>query len=471
MRRASLITLLAFASPLLCSCSEGGASGSVTPAVVEVLGTPSDILVALPDGRLVVQVDASLAIVDPRDPAAEPMVVGPASDIGEVFAAAPDGEAVLVLAEGGSFVLRGASWVPSPFSSELADPVRGAVRLDTATGAGLGELWVLTSSSLYRVSDGIAEPFLVEGDLTSAQLAAVRRPEGPALWVLLADRLLEVWRDRAGVLRSASIGLEVLPTAIAGDASGQGWMIIDGTLHSFGTDRRLLDGGASVERLVSDALSSEVWAVGEKVWVGGPDGLFEAEGLTLDPAGALSVGADGSLFASVDGTVQRYNPRRDVSVIGPEDGALLGGSVDVSVIAPGEPTIEAELDGNQVDVTSGVLRIEPMEIGDGTHTLLVRVRYDDGTLPTEDRRVFEVVTDATWSEDVEPLYTQYCADCHAEEGSANTRLHTREIWTDEALSGQILLNVRDGRMPLGRAPLSQREVALIEAWMVNGFAP
>lgn len=471
MRSLRTLMVLALASPLCCSCSGGGTTGSVTPAVVEVLDSSSDILVALPDGRLVVQVDTSLAIVNPRDPAAEPMVVGPASDIGQVFAAAPDGEAVLVLAEGGSFVLRGASWVPSPFSSELADPVRGAVRLDTATGAGLGELWVLTSASLYRVIDGVAEPFLVEGDLSGAQLAAVRRPEGPALWVLLADRLLEVWRDRAGVLRSASIGLEVLPTAIAGDASGQGWMIIDGVLHSFGTDRRLNSRGASVERLVSDARSSEVWAVGERVWVGGPEGLYEAEGLTLDPAGVLSVGADGSLFASADGTVQRYNPRRDVSVVGPEDGSLLGASVDLQVVAPGEPTIEAELDGNSIDVASGVVRLEPTELDDGTHTLVVRVRYDDGTLPTEDRRVFEVVSNATWETDVEPIYSAYCADCHGEEGPANTRLDALDDWTGDALSTQILLNVRDGRMPLGRAPLSQREVALIEAWMVNGFAP
>ena len=33
----------------------------------------------------------------------------------------------------------------------------------------------------------------------------------------------------------------------------------------------------------------------------------------------------------------------------------------------------------------------------------------------------------------------------------------------------ILQNVDQGRMPLGRAPLSRREVALIQAWQVGGF--
>src|SRR5690606_24531998 len=111
--------------------------------------------------------------------------------------------------------------------------------------------------------------------------------------------------------------------------------------------------------------------------------------------------------------------------------------------------------------------LRPAELGDGAHELVIRVTYDDGTLPFEQRLRFEVITSATWTADVEPIFEAHCASCHGPAGPAITRLDTIDAW--ERLADAIRLNVETGRMPLNRPPLSQRELALIEAWMNNGF--
>ena len=452
-------------------CSTAAPAGSVRPAERELLPSSSELLVALPDGRLVVQVGTSLALVDPALPDEDPMVVGAASEIGRVHIAVEDGDAVLILAESGSYVLRAGSWIPTRFAAALDGPIRGAVRVSTPTGVGLGDLWVLTDTSLYRVVDGVAERFEVADDLGGAQLAAVRRPEGPALWIRLSDRLLEVYRDRSGVLRSVRLALDLVPTAIAGDRAGRGWMILDGELAVLGLDRALVRYGVAVERLLGDARSPDVWAFGEQTWVGSVGAIYEVEGLVVPADAPRALAVDGSLDVSLEGVVRRFNSRQEVTLRGPGDGALLGAPTVFEVLAPGDPHIEAEIDGAGLELSGRSLTLTPSELGDGEHMLVVQVSYDDGTLPTEERRTLEVIASATWTEHVEPLYQAYCAACHGADGPANTRLDAAEGWMGSDLAERILRNVREGRMPLNREPLSQREVALIEAWMVNGFAP
>ena len=120
MRRGLAAVL--FAS--LASCSAIDEGGDVHPARSEVLPMGSAVLVALPDGTIVVEDDGRLLQYDPRAADAEPTVVGPATDIGEVHAAVPMDGAILVLASGGTFILREDAWIPSP----LADAHRPATR-------------------------------------------------------------------------------------------------------------------------------------------------------------------------------------------------------------------------------------------------------------------------------------------------------------------------------------------------------
>ncbi len=465
MKRRWLLACVAIAAA--CSAEAGG---SVQPVRSEVLPRGSSVLVSLPDGAIIVEAEGRLLSFDPRDMEREPSVVGPATEIGEVHAAVPLDGAVLVLAAGGSFILRDGSWVPSPLAEALDGPILDAELLPSPTGRGDGDLWIATASSLYRVRDGEAQRFELSDDLSSVQLAVAQRPEGPALWVLLPDRVLEVWRDRSGAVRSASLVLDSAPTSIGGDATLTGWLEIDGRLHSIGADRRLVDHGVEVGRLLTSSLSREAWMIDPAggAWLFADDRLLRVRDVTFDPTQTMAVASDGSLYVSAD-TIARYAPRRDARVLGAPSGSLLVIPQVFLIESEGAPSIEARVDGASVEIASDPVRVEldPAALGEGTHELFVEIRYDDGTLPITDRRTFEVITDATWADDVEPLYEANCAFCHGPDGAAVTRLGTMEDWQMQI--DIIVRNVEQGRMPLGRPPLAARDVALLQAWQVGGF--
>jgi hypothetical protein len=448
---------------------DGGGGGMVTPAQRELLGSPSAVLVPLPDGRLVVEQDGRLVRIDPRRPDDEPRVIGSSGALGRVYAAVPSGEAVLVLAEGGTYVLRESAWVPSPLREALDGTLRGAAQLPTATGIGVGDLWVVTDRSLYRIVDERAERLALDEDLSEAQLAAVRRPEGPALWVRLADRVLEVWRDRTGALRTARLVLPSVPTELVGDATGTGWLVLDGRLHSVGLDRQLVDHGVAVERLLGSSLAREVWIFGrDERWLHADGRLHRALALDVSAEAPLALGLDGSLYEG-GSRVRRFAPRPDVTIEGPPDGVLLVTPAQFVLRVEGSPTVEARLDGAPVEVERDPLRVgvDPSALTDGPHELRFEVRFEDGTLPFVARRGFQVVSNATWSVHIQPLYEAECASCHGPEGPALTRLDAREDWVAQA--ELILMNLEDGRMPLGRPPLTPNDVAYVQAWILAGF--
>ncbi|HEY8430170.1 MAG TPA: cytochrome c [Sandaracinaceae bacterium] len=459
MRR--LLPTLALGALAACSGSE---LGSVVPFERTLLQTPSSVLGVLPGGTVVAEVDGQLVEIDPRRPDAEPVVVGPSADIGAIRTAVPVGDAVLVLATHAAYVVRDSTWVPSPLAGALDGPIAGAVMLAP------GELWILTESSLYRVQGGSMERLELEGSLAGARLAAVRRAEGPALWMLLSDRLVEVWEDRSGVLRAARLVLPGVPTAIAGDASGTGWLVLDGRLHSLGYDRRLLDHGLAAARVLASPAAREVWSfASDGAATLHADGRFyAAENASVREDELVALGADGSLYVA-GSSVRRLAPRRDVRIEGAPDGAVLVTPQVFAIVLEGAPLVEASVGDRALEVLADPLRVmlTPAELGDGPHELVIRVTYDDGTLPYEERRRFEVVTSATWSGHVRPIHEAHCAACHGAEGPAVTRLDTREAWM--ARADTIVFNVREGRMPLNRPPLSQRELALIEAWIESGF--
>ena len=63
----------------LVACG-GGEAGVVRPAEASVLDVESDNLVPLPDGRLIVEIDARLSLLDPRRPADRDHAPGPRID-------------------------------------------------------------------------------------------------------------------------------------------------------------------------------------------------------------------------------------------------------------------------------------------------------------------------------------------------------------------------------------------------------
>lgn len=459
---------LAAAGTLMIAC--GGDAGVVQPAQRDVLAVDSEVLVATPDGRLIVEDEGRLLLVDPLQPEADPVVVGPAADVGEVHAAVQRRSAVLVLASGGTFVLRESAWVPSPLADALDGPIVDAAMVPTPTGRGVGDLWIATATSLYRVVEDRAERLALGEDLSEAELSVAGRPEGPSLWVRLPDRVLEVWRDRSGVIQTASLVLDHVPSAIAGDATTTGWMVLDGRLHSIGPDRQLRDHGYEVASLIASPVSDAIWLEDAEgtVRVHTDGDFYRVEAVARGEGEPAAVGPDGALYVAGD-AVRRFAPRRFARIDGPEDGALLATERTFTITVEGTPEVEATIDGEVVEVATEPLRIEldPSSLEDGSHELRVRISHDDGTLPIEERRQFEVVSNATWSEDVGPLYVEHCAACHGPEGPANTRLDAQADW--QPIFELILTNVEEGRMPLNRPPLTQRQIALIEAWGVSGF--
>ena len=93
---------------------------------------------------------------------------------------------------------------------------------------------------------------------------------------------------------------------------------------------------------------------------------------------------------------------------------------------------------------------------------------------------------ASYSHDLQPLFNTQCLDCHGQAGSANLDLSSYEtlmsaesdnapvvvayqaeaslLWEKVALQSPSI----GQRMPLGRNPLSQTEISLIEDWINEG---
>ena len=494
MRRPSK-TLWGLVFVPLAACAsfacEGADSGEVRPAQVEVFPAPSDVLIPLPDGTVVVQQDLTLLRFDPLRLEREPEVVGPSEGVGAPRTAVwISGTAILVVTSDGSFVFRDDAWVRSRFTEALDGPIVTATMVPTPTGRGIGDLWVATASSLYRVTENPArmnesDHFNVERlgidamgavDLSEAELAVASRPEGPSLWLRMPDGLLEVWRDRTGVTRAATINLASTPTAIGGDASGTGWLLLDGNLHSIGPERQLVDHGLAVDRIVSSVQSREAWFWGSDgaLWLASDGRVLSVVGSAIAVDEPVALGGDGALYHSEE-TLQRHAPRHAVRVEGLESGAFIGSPASYQVMAEGSPTIEVTVSGVTLEPTEeeGYV-VDPEVIGEGTHELTVRVSYDDGTLVTEERRQLEVITRATWTDDIEPLYRAHCATCHGEAGPANHRLDSIAGWSEGMLGDEptfdvVRANITDGRMPLNRPPLSLREIAFVEAWGASGF--
>lgn len=78
----------------------------------------------------------------------------------------------------------------------------------------------------------------------------------------------------------------------------------------------------------------------------------------------------------------------------------------------------------------------------------------------------------SYSAVVAPLLSQACAGCHTPGGMGNGQFFDQSGQLQYQLVagniGQIINQVASGRMPQGRQPLSQQEVAELEAWAQEG---
>jgi hypothetical protein len=461
---------------LVAACADDVAT--VQPLAQTLLAAVGDALIPLPDGRVVGEREGVLVALDPRRPMLAPVTLGAADGVGELRAVTTLDGAIVALTTTGTFVLRGDAWLPSPLGDALDGPIVDAAVLPARTLTAQPELWISTATSLYRVRDGVARRLALEGDFARANLAAGARGDTASLWVRLPDRVLELWTDAAGALRTARLVLPSQPSALGADAAGVLWLVLDGGLVSLGADRRLVEHGVSVSRVLTSAQSDVAWFVGDagRAWLHADGRLHEVRGdVSVGPRALL--GVDGALYTIVaDGAggssaLVRHAPRHDVVIDGPADGAVvvMGATYAVDVLGAANPRVVARVADASLPVAQDPLRVTISEDGfdDGVYGLSVEVAFDDGTLPFRARRTFELISTASWAADIEPLQSTHCAPCHGAAGPAVTRLASPADWA--ARIADVRANVETGRMPLGRAPLSQRQIALFEAWEYGGF--
>ncbi|MBX3272070.1 MAG: cytochrome c [Sandaracinaceae bacterium] len=443
--------------------------GELTPVASTLLPAIGATLASLPDGRLVIEREDAVLVVDPEWPEREPVVLGAPSLVGRVRRAVRRGEQTFVLTDRGVFLLAHEAFMRAPVSDALGAELLDVVRLEGPAGP---ELWVATRDALYRVVGERAQRVDLEADLADVSLAVARRPSGAeALWVRLPGRVLEL-RVEGARLEAARVVLERTPARIEGDANGRVWLVHADRLESVGADRRLRDHGPAPARLVISAHGDDVWLLdADRSRVHADGELFHLAGFRAPPADAPStVGADGALYTVHDGRLERHAVRHRVRVSGSPDGAVIVRPLEVRIETDGaDPRIEARVGDRALEVAGEPPRVvlAPGELGDGLHTLELDVRFADGTLESRRRARFEVISRAGWAGEVAAIYEQHCGDCHGEAGPANTRLDEPARW--RPIFEVILANVRDGRMPLGRAPLGARDIALIEAWGLAEF--
>ena len=150
---------------------------------------------------------------------------------------------------------------------------------------------------------------------------------------------------------------------------------------------------------------------------------------------------------------------------------ILGREVNVgSQVAPGEALgrlvgIESYWAEVAVPVVEQVATVDPEGLEPGPYELVAVADYGDRQSEARLSLFLGADFEPTWADDIQPLYEAQCALCHG--GAATTVLEAPEDWS--ARIDDILFNVRAGNMPLGGDPLSDLDVAVIEAWAAAGY--
>jgi hypothetical protein len=460
---------------LLLACEPGFGVGEPLTPVTEAL-TDGAVTLAVPlaDGSLLIDDGTSLLIAAEG---AELAPIGETGEVGELLAFAQLDGTTLIAGSEGTFVVQtgsGAGIFRAPIEDAL--PAGAAIHALAATPRPEAEsdLWVVTDGGLYVFRDEALTEVRLEGiPLGGAQIA----PLGPgALWAATSEAVVQVRIELdARTLSALRLGQPEGARSIAVDADGTLWLVDGEQIASLRRD--LLLTRYALPFVPTRVLASEDAL---DVWLESDDGLhhqidrvFRAvEGAAFTD---VLAGPGGTLYARTATGVVLVRARHAISVDGLHDGPILE-ATRVEVLLPdvGRVTAVRAFAGDvelEVAAPTGTAPaafvIEPGPVPVGRHELVVEADYDDGSLTASFRAPIEIATDATWANDIEPIYLTYCSDCHGERGPSPTRLDTREAWM--SLSDRIIDNVQDGRMPLGRPMLPASDIALIQAWASGGF--
>ena len=441
-------------------------------AYVDQLPGPAPTgLAALPGHRLALTRDGALALFDGTQ---EHTLLESASMSPSVGAATfTNGPTVVATAD--AFYVVDDEARTSPLGAAVTGTVRGIAARRQA-------LWIRTDRGLEHLQDSTLSQFLVEGQVLPGPFALGGQVASrPAMWVsdetkLLAVEALEGTAEQGAVLAHIAGKTQF----VAVDSSGQMWAVVDGALGLW-TD-------AGYRPIALDAEVTQLWGHPRTagVWVLHGGRLSHVEGTlmrSMEVGDALlgthagAVDEVGRLLVANDQGLLRYAHQRALVV----RGLQAGESVDAARPLTVEATDPRDLQAIEVTVGETVLQatqsetpgqlqvqLDPTTLGlPGDHELRAQATYADGTqvqlaaLPFQTQQAGPV----TWSTQVEPLYRARCAICH--DSATATVLASQQDWTDNI--DQILVELKAGRMPLAGGPLTEGQIAMIEAWQQGGF--
>ncbi|MFT4621721.1 MAG: hypothetical protein ACI8PZ_000373 [Myxococcota bacterium] len=438
-----------------CSGDEDGLE-RVLRSNADVLLSGVDAAAPAPGAAVVAVVDGAWLLHDPES--VSPVELGEADTL-QGSAQLDDGT-VLLAANGGLI-----AWADGQvMASDLALAVPGhLVELQGRDGV----IWLRTTTGLHRWTDGRVEALTVDG------LPAL----GPFAPGGVVDGERVVWLSGEFGLAAVSVGtLEVLarrPGAVhdvAADAQGQAWAVLGDGLWTWGSA-----GWEMVRVPASEVAASPdrdgCWAsAGGTVWWL-DDEATAVEGPALVGLNATSLGVMG-----MDGAdLVRVSTAHEAVVLGPADAAVLDAPAHVVVLPTdiaAAPAVRVTLDGIELPTEPlGVLpgwraTVDPALFAGADAALAVQVVWPDDTVDVPPWTVAgALLGPVTWDDQVGPLYGDRCAHCH--DNGTETILSTPDAW--QARIGDILIEVDEGRMPLGGPQLTASEIALIRAWADGGF--
>lgn len=462
----------------LAACASYSLGEPLSPATETLAEGDVSLAVPLADGSLLVDDGTQLAII--YADAREPIPIGRTGEVGALRAYVTLGNSTLVAGSAGTFVVQTtprSGLFRAPIEDVIGDEVIEQLASSPRPDAP-DDLWVATSERFYLFRDETLTEVRIDGmSLPSVSLAT---RGSLSVWAATATRLFQVRVEASSrALSATEVARPPGASALAVDANGTLWAVNDGLLWSLRSDLRLdsyeLPFAPQALFAASDAAD---------VWLRAEDGTFyhqvdrvfrRVEGM---PMSDVRHGPDGTLVAQIAGSTRRVRARHPITLEGLHSGPILS-ATRVEVLMPNADRVVAvrahagmvELDvAPPFDVGSAPpsFTLEPGPIPVGAHVLTVEADYDDGTLTAVFRAPIDIATDATWTNDIEPIYQTYCADCHGERGPSPTRLDEREQWVER--SDRIIENVVTGRMPLSRPMLPASDIALIQAWASGGFA-
>ena len=436
-----------------------GEGTPVNAELEQLVEGPVTGLVGLSDFRLFVSEQSAITELDLIEDSHE-LGTGPAIKDATDWSE----DRVLLLSEENLLVWDGVLR-PSPLEEMVPGAGMSAIELMS------DRLWMAGDSGLRVWFDGVLSTINLDEQSARAPLLASRIGSRDVLWVAVDSGLVALVTSVSGYGILEWQSMEP-PVGLAVDADGVVWAASGGNLHRRDTQGEWLvySFPKPVTGVVGSSNSRRVWinteeavhsVVGEEFFTvsGVPEGSVDWH---VDDVGRLVLRSGDSL--------QRASIERPIALRGLPQGNLLFATTEL-LIAPTQSEMVSEVSGTLAGTELVVEQrdnywrtvMEPAQLEAGEFDLEISVDYG-GEVTTTTWTM--IISNPTWSEDIQPLYRTYCSACHSGE-TGTAILEAPEAW--EKAFDNIVARIDRNNMPLGSEKLSDLQKGTIRAWGAKGF--